>query len=175
VRFLQRMLRRHHYAVAINGVFDAGTSRAVLAFRKLTGRQRVPVADRSVYRGILRGEGAFKVRYPGDGKHVEGDLTHQVLALIRPGGKVFRIYPTASGAPGTPTVLGRFRVYSKQPGINAKGMVNSSYFTGGYAIHGYASVPAYPASHGCMRVPIPDALAIFNWLNLGDRVDVYYR
>ena len=175
VRFLQRMLDRKHYAVRVTGDFDADTSRAVLAFRKLTNRVRVPVADRDVFKGLLNGEGAFKVRYREDGKHVEGDLTHQVLALINPGGKVFRIYPTASGAPGTPTVLGRFHVYSKTPGTNAKGMVYSSYFIRGYAIHGYASVPSYPASHGCMRVPIPDAIAIFNWLNLGDGVDVYYR
>jgi peptidoglycan hydrolase-like protein with peptidoglycan-binding domain len=175
VRFLQRILRRKHYAVNVTGSFDADTSRAVLAFRKLTNRARLPVADRDVFKGLLNGEGAFKVRYRGDGKHVEGDLTHQVLALINPGGKVFRIYPTASGAPGTPTVLGRFHVYSKTPGINAKGMVYSSYFIRGYAIHGYRDVPSYPASHGCMRVPIPDAIAIFNWLNLGDGVDVYYR
>lgn len=175
VRFLQRMLLRRHYAVRVTGAFDADTSRAVLAFRKLTNRTRTPVADRDVFKGLLEGQGAFKVRYPEDGKHVEGDLTHQVLALINPGGKVFRIYPTASGAPGTPTVLGRFHVYSKQPGTNAKGMVYSSYFIRGYAIHGYRDVPTYPASHGCMRVPIPDAIAIYDWINLGDGVDVYYR
>jgi hypothetical protein len=175
VRFLQRILRRRHYAVNLTGQFDAATSRAVLAFRKLTNRSRVYRADRDVFKGLLNGEGAFKVRYPGDGKHVEGDLTHQVLALIKPGGHVYRIYPTASGAPGTPTVLGRFHVYSQTPGTNAKGMVYSSYFIRGYAIHGYATVPSYPASHGCMRVPIPDAIAIFKWLNLGDGVDVYYR
>ena len=64
----------------------------------------------------------------------------------------------SSGKPSTPTVLGRFRVYRKTPGTNAKGMVDSTYFIRGYAIHGYASVPTYNASHGCMRVPIPDAL-----------------
>jgi hypothetical protein len=175
VRFLQRMLLRRHYAVKLTGHFDADTSRAVLAFRKLTNRARLALADRDVFKGLLDGEGAFKVRYPADGKHVEGDLSHQVLALIDPGGKVFRIYPTASGAPGTPTVLGRFHVYSKQPGTNAKGMVYSSYFIRGYAIHGYRDVPTYPASHGCMRVPIPDAIAIYDWLDIGDGVDVYYR
>src|SRR3954454_1965092 len=175
VRFLQRILRRKHYAVNLTGQFDAPTSRAVLAFRKLTGRVRTPDAEHDVFKGLLDGEGAFKVRYPADGKHVEGDLTHQVLALINPGGHVYRIYPTASGAPGTPTVLGRFHVYSKTPGTNAKGMVYSSYFIRGYAIHGYRDVPSYPASHGCRRVPIPDAIAIFNWLTLGDGVDVYYR
>jgi lipoprotein-anchoring transpeptidase ErfK/SrfK len=30
-------------------------------------------------------------------------------------------------------------------------------FTSVYAIHGYNSVPAYPASHGCVRIPNWDA------------------
>jgi lipoprotein-anchoring transpeptidase ErfK/SrfK len=70
-------------------------------------------------------------------------------------------------------VLGRFRVYDKTFGTNSLGMVHTSYFIGGYAIHGYASVPTFPASHGCLRVPVPDARSIFRWLRVGDRVDVY--
>jgi lipoprotein-anchoring transpeptidase ErfK/SrfK len=76
----------------------------------------------------------------------------------------------SSGKPSTPTVLGRFRVYRKDPGTNSHGMVHSSYFIGGYAIHGYASVPAYNASHGCLRVPIPDSWSIYNWVRMGDVV-----
>ncbi len=58
-------------------------------------------------------------------------------------------------------MLGSFRVYLKTSGTNAKGMVHSAYFIRGYATHGYASVPIFPASHGCLRVPIPDALSLF--------------
>ena len=54
-------------------------------------------------------------------------------------------------------MLGSFRVYMKTPGTNAKGMVDSNYFIRGYAIHGYVDVPAFNASHGCLRIPIPDA------------------
>jgi lipoprotein-anchoring transpeptidase ErfK/SrfK len=79
----------------------------------------------------------------------------------------------SSGKPGTPTVVGSFRVYLKAFGTNAKGMVHSSYFVRGYAIHGYWSVPIYPASHGCLRVPLEEALSIFSWVRYGDRVDVY--
>jgi lipoprotein-anchoring transpeptidase ErfK/SrfK len=61
----------------------------------------------------------------------------------------------------------------KQPGTNAKGMVHSSYFIRGYAIHGYSSVPPYNASHGCLRVPVPNAWFIYNWVKMGDRVSVY--
>jgi lipoprotein-anchoring transpeptidase ErfK/SrfK len=67
-------------------------------------------------------------------------------------------------------VRGRFRVYRKQPGTNSHGMVDSSYFIRGYAIHGYASVPVYPASHGCLRVPIVDARPIYDWVRIGDVV-----
>ena len=79
----------------------------------------------------------------------------------------------SSGAPSTPTVVGSFKVYLKMPGTNAKGMVHSAYFIRGYATHGYASVPTYPASHGCLRVPIPDAKRLFNWIKIGTPVDVY--
>ena len=79
----------------------------------------------------------------------------------------------SSGKPSTPTIQGHFRVYSKTPGTNAKGMYMSSYFIRGYAIHGYPSVPVFPASHGCLRVPNSEAVSIFNWLSIGDIVDVY--
>lgn len=174
VRLLQRLLARKGYVPGRRGLFDARTARAVLAFRKVSGMARTSVPDRSVFRRLVRGGGRFAVRHPGHGRHIEADLTRQVIALIDRG-RVQRIYPISSGAPATPTVLGSYRVYRKDPGTNAKGMVFSSYFTGGYAIHGYASVPIYPASHGCLRTPVPDAVPIFDWLKLGNRVDVYYR
>ncbi|MBI5106313.1 MAG: murein L,D-transpeptidase [Solirubrobacterales bacterium] len=172
VRLLQQRLARLGYVVGRRGVFDGRTARAVLAFRKVTGMARTIEASEEVFRRLARGQGAFKVRYPGHGKHVEADLSRQVLVFAR-GAKVERIYHISSGAPGTPTILGSFRVYMKTPGTNAKGMVFSSYFIRGYAIHGYASVPVFNASHGCLRVPVPDAVSIYNWVQMGDRVDVY--
>ena len=85
-----------------------------------------------------------------------------------------RAYTTSSGKPSTPTVLGNFRFYMREPGTNGHGMVDSTYFIRGYAIHGYYDVPTYNASHGCLRVPIPDAFAIYSWIHLGDQIDVYY-
>jgi L,D-transpeptidase catalytic domain/Putative peptidoglycan binding domain len=172
VRTLQRRLKGLGYVVGAPGLYDARTARAVLAFRKVTGMARTSEATRDVFRALAHGRGAFRVRYPSHGKHVEADLSLQVLALIR-GRRVERIYPISSGKPSTPTVLGTFRVYSKTPGTNAKGMVFASYFRGGYAIHGYAEVPPFAASHGCLRTPVPDAVPIYDWLSFGDIVDVY--
>lgn len=173
VSLLQQRLAAVGYAVPRSGVYDPGTERAVLAFRKVGGMARVTTLDGTIVDRLLRGVGGFRVRFPKHGRHVEANLGWQVLALIDKG-KVVRAYTTSSGKPSTPTVLGSFRFYEKDFGTNAKGMVDSNYFFRGYAIHGYFDVPPYNASHGCLRVPIPDAPAIFQWVHLGDRIDVYY-
>jgi hypothetical protein len=173
VRLLQSELDALHYAVPLSGSFDEGTGQALIAYRKMTGLERVPYAGRQVFELLARRAGRFHVRYPRDGRHVEANLTKQVLAEIEPGGRVRRIYMMSSGKPSTPTVIGRFQVYLKTPGENSEGMVDSNYFIRGYAIHGYAEVPTYAASHGCLRVPIPDAPAIYAWVQVGAPVDVY--
>jgi peptidoglycan hydrolase-like protein with peptidoglycan-binding domain len=173
VRLLQSELNVLHYAVPLSGTFDEGTGRALTAYRKVAGLERVPYAGSQVFERLEHGGGAFHVRYPRDGRHVEADLTKQVLAEIDSGGHVQSIYEMSSGKPSTPTVIGHFQVYSKTPGTNAKGMVDSNYFIRGYAIHGYAEVPTYAASHGCLRVPVPNAAAIFGWVQMGTGVDVY--
>jgi lipoprotein-anchoring transpeptidase ErfK/SrfK len=173
MRLFQKHLSKLHYAVSRSGIYDDSTARAVMAYRKVGGMARTYSATESIVRRVLAGKGAFKAKYPGDGRHVEADLSRQVLALINRRGKVYRVYHTSTGAPATPTVIGRFRTYRKSPGTNAKGMVHSSYFIRGYAIHGYASVPPYNASHGCLRVPIPNALSIYNWVRMGTVVRVY--
>ena len=172
VRLLQSQLAKLGYVVGRPGLYDARTARAVLVFRKITGMRRTTIASGDVFRRLAAGRGGFHVRFPSHGKHVEADLSRQVIALIR-NGKAERIYPVSSGKPSTPTIRGHFRVYLKAPGTNAKGMYMSSYFIRGYAIHGYPSVPVFPASHGCLRVPNTEAVSIFNWLSPGDIVDVY--
>lgn len=175
VAVLQSQLSKLRYAVPLNGDFEEATGRAVVAYRKETGLARIPSTDATMFHLLERGAGAFHVRYPQDGRHVEADLTKQVLAEIEPGGRVREIYTMSSGKPSTPTVIGHFQVYSKTPGTNSEGMVDSNYFIRGYAIHGYAEVPTYAASHGCLRVPIPDAPAIYGWVQLGTPVDVYFE
>jgi peptidoglycan hydrolase-like protein with peptidoglycan-binding domain len=170
---LQRALGALHYAVPESGYFDEATADAVIAFRKLSGLALVSYADGSVFRALRRGEGAFRVRYPRDGRHVEADLSKQVLAEIAPHGRVQNIYPMSSGKPSTPTVTGHFRVYEKTPGFNSEMMLDSNYFISGYAIHGYPEVPTYAASHGCLRVPNLDAPSIYAWVQIGTPVDVY--
>jgi len=174
VKYLQKRLARLGYVVGKRGYYDARTGRAVLAFRKVTAMARNYVATGEVFSRLAKGWGRFKVRYKDHGRHVEGDMTHQVMALIDHG-KAVRIYPISSGKSSTPTILGNFSVYRKEPGTNSHGMIFSAYFIRGYALHGFVDVPVYPASHGCLRIPPPDAVSVYNWINIGTRVDTYYR
>ncbi len=172
VLLLQRGLRSLGYAVNVTGFYNGATSRAVLAFRKANGMARNGHAGTDVYGKVFRGRGRVTLRFPRAGRHVEFDWSRQILILADKG-RAFRVFHASSGKPSTPTVFGTYHFYSKTPGTNSHGMVNSSYFIRGYAIHGYAEVPPYAASHGCIRVPIPNSAYIYGWIPLGMTIFVY--
>jgi hypothetical protein len=172
VRLLQLGLARLAYVTPRTGHFDDATGRALIAYRKVNGMSRIPSANATIFKRLFAGKGGFRLRYPKAGKHVEFDWSRQVLVLADRGAPE-RIYHASSGKPSTPTVFGTFSFYRKSRGTNAKGMVDSNYFIRGYAVHGYAEVPTYAASHGCIRVPVPNAASIFSWISLGDRIFVY--
>jgi L,D-transpeptidase catalytic domain len=174
VTLIQQRLNVLHVYVPQSGVYDTYTGLAVDAYHRLLGHGVSQSLDGATVSELLGGAGTFHVRYPKDGTHVEGDLSRQLIAEIN-GSKVVWIYPISSGKPSTPTVLGRFRVYYRVPGYLPDGMYFSSFFFRGYAIHGYNPAPDYPASHGCMRLPIIDAISVYDWVNYGDWVDVYYE
>ncbi len=172
VQLIQQRLAALHLYIPQTGVYDQGTGLAVDAYHRLLGWGTYQTLDGRTVSGLLDGFGAFKVRYPSDGRHVEGDIGEQLLALID-GSRVESIYPISSGKPSTPTILGRFSVYEKVPGYLPDGMYYSNFFYSGYAIHGYDPAPDYPASHGCTRLPIVDAISVYNWVDVGTRVDTY--
>jgi hypothetical protein len=174
VTLIQQRLNALHVFVPQSGVYDTYTGLAMDAYHRLLGHGVSQSLDAATVSELMAGVGAFHVRYPKDGTHVEGDLSRQLLAEIN-GSQVKWIYPISSGKPSTPTVLGRFRVYYRVPGYLPDGMYYSSFFFRGYAIHGYNPAPDFPASHGCMRLPIIDAISVFDWVKMGDWVDVYYE
>jgi hypothetical protein len=172
VDLVQQRLAALHIYIPQTGVWDSGTQWAIDAYHRLLDRGYSTVLDPATLNDLLAGEGTFTVRYPQQGPHVEGNLGKQLAALIN-GSKVYWIFPISSGKPSTPTILGSFQIYNRVPGYLPDGMYYSDFFIRGYALHGYDPSPDYPASHGCMRLPIQDAIAAFNWLQIGDWVDVY--
>ena len=173
VELIQQRLAALHFYIPQTGVYDSGTGWALDAYHRLLRWGTSPTLGPATINALLNGTGAFHVRFPKQGRHAEGNIGLQLLALAD-GSKVDLIFPISSGKPSTPTVLGSWQIYRRTPGYLPDGMYYSDFFTGGYAIHGYNPAPDYPASHGCMRLPIADAIPAFDWLAIGDWVDTYY-
>jgi hypothetical protein len=172
VRLIQSRLAALHFYIPQTGTYDSGTGLALDAYHRLLGWGTSQSLDSRTIEYLLDGRGKFHVHFPGQGRHAEANLSQQLLALTS-GSHVQAIFPISSGKPSTPTILGSYRIYYRLPGYNSEGMYYSDFFIRGYAIHGYNPAPNYPASHGCLRLPIQDAIWVYNWLALGDWVDVY--
>lgn len=95
-----------------------------------------------------------------------------MLLLVR-NGRVQRAIHVSSGA-GAATPLGHFRIYRREAMSWSVPvhvwMPLAQYFYGGYALHDFAAVPAYPASHGCVRVPQSESRAVWRFASIGMRV-----
>jgi N-acetylmuramoyl-L-alanine amidase len=166
-----RLLQRAGYHMEdVTDHVDESTDLAIIAMRKVNDLPRSESYDPSLFTMLLRDRGAFEPVHDQDGRYVEVDLSRQVMALIEDG-KPTDVIHVSTGAFGTPT--GTYHFYSRGPGYNAKGMYYSVSYSGNYATHGYASVPYYPASHGCIRNPESDSVYIYNWISLGDPIYIY--
>lgn len=172
-KFFNRELRGAGYHMGSIGKRLNWASRlGILAFRKVNGMKWNTGYSKRIFRKLLLGTGSFRPRRKAAGRHVEADLSRQVMALVV-NGRAAHVFHVSSGTSSTPTVTGRFRFYLRQPGYNGKRMYYSVYFTGNYATHGFDPVPTYPASHGCLRNPIPYSRFIYGWVQMGMLMWVY--
>jgi hypothetical protein len=168
---LELRLRGLHYALRPpNQFYGVDTYEAVLAFEKVHRMNRSGRVGWAVWNKL----GVAKVpkAHRAFGDHIEVDKTRQVLFEVRRG-IVVRVIHVSTGATGN-TPVGNWHVYWKQAGLNSHGMYYSLYWLRGFAIHGYASVPAWPASHGCVRIPMWLAPGLYSRWGLGTMVFVYY-
>jgi peptidoglycan/xylan/chitin deacetylase (PgdA/CDA1 family) len=167
VRRLQKQLTQATFpAGAPDGVFGSGTLQAVLAFEKLYGLERDGIVD-PVQMGRIVTATAPNAPKRKRRNFIEVDIERQILFEVKDG-KVINTLPvsTANGEyyrsqSGSlaiaSTPRGEFEIERKIPGWRQSylgTLYKPMYFRGGYAIHGSPSVPAYPASHGCIRIPM---------------------
>jgi len=160
------------------------TKYAVLAFQRVEGRSQTGTLDAGDIEALL----AAKRPVPRETgyAHIEVDLQRQVLFVVDQNNGVSLVLPISSGSgklytfegktSRAVTPRGRFTVYRKVQGWRKAplGMIYyPSYFNEGWAIHGSTSVPNYPASHGCIRIPIPTAKQLSDITPVGTVVLVY--
>jgi hypothetical protein len=172
VKGFKSALAKMGYVSGGGSCFNGRLGREVLAYRKVNGMSRTEQAGAALVKGAFGGRGGYRVRYPGAGEHAEVPLSKQVLVLAK-GERPFAIYPVSTGKPSTPTITGHYHFYLRSPGYNSEGMYYSFYWHNGYAVHGYAEVPNYAASHGCVRTFIADQPRIYNELNQGESIFVF--
>jgi peptidoglycan hydrolase-like protein with peptidoglycan-binding domain len=168
VAALEQRLDELHYAIRDHaGVYDDDDWQAVLAFQKVNGLGATGAVTPDLWRRLALA-GPPRARETGD--HVEVDKTRQVLVVVRDGQVVLATH-VSTGATGN-TPVGTWHVYRKVVGWSWV-LWYPSYFLRGFAIHGYPEVPAYPASHGCVRVPMWLAPQLFTQIPVGSTVRVY--
>ena len=165
-------LAKMGYVSGGGNCFTARLGREVLAYRKVNDMDRTKKAGPGILKSVFADQGGYHVKYPSAGEHAEVPIAKQVLVLIKDG-KPFAIYPVSTGKPSTPTVTGHYEFYRQEPGYNSEGMYYSFYWHNGYAVHGYAEVPNYAASHGCVRTFIADQPRIYEQLHFGESIFVF--
>lgn len=159
---------------AATGTNDYATQQAVIGFQASQGLGRDGVVGPITAKALAKATPITPLS-TGAARRVEV-RNGQGLAIFISNGAVVRVVHVSSGAAATPTPPGRYAVFRKERNSWSVPfkvwLPYASYFTGGIAFHEYTPVPAYPASHGCVRVPVPDAKWAYNFLGLGTQVVV---
>ena len=168
----------------IDGSFDVQTAFAVVAFQKVTGMSRTGRATDDVVAALASAGRPAAMLPAGGPDRVEVDIKRQVLELWQHGALV-RTLPVSTGSGQrycvdgecdvAVTPGGSFRIGRKILGDHVSKLghlYNPLFFNGGIAIHGEPAVPSYPASHGCVRIPMGDSLWFYNAVPAGTPVYV---
>jgi lipoprotein-anchoring transpeptidase ErfK/SrfK len=181
----RRLSELGYRILKIDGVADASTVHAIVAFQKVEGLKRTGKLD-AVLLEKMRAAQRPTSRYWTGAVHVEVDLARQVLFFVDEEAIVKYTIPISSGnekyyyeegkRQKAHTPRGRFKIVRKINGVRKAplgSLYYPSYIYAGIAIHGSNSVPAYPASHGCIRIPRFADREVFAMAPIGMEVMVY--
>ena len=160
---------------AVDGLNGYRTQQAVIAFQSWEGLGRDGVVGPQTS-AALATAGRPKPAGGGPAKRIEVYIERGVTLLIA-GGRTKRAIHSSAGAPGTDTPTGRYQVFRKELRSWSvpfeTWLPYASYFNNGIAFHEYPDVPPYPASHGCVRLPAPEAPGVYAFASIGTTVVVY--
>ncbi|WP_283133730.1 L,D-transpeptidase family protein [Rhizohabitans arisaemae] len=193
VKQLQTRLKELGYEPGkIDGRYGGATMTAVWAFQKVQGIKPSSTVASKTWQALEEPVAPKPLVPRGKPDRAEVDLTRQLLFLYK-GGEVILIshVSSGSGVPYTEKTVwqGQERIFrgdSKTPPGNFKTtwrrsgwhksylgeLYNPIFFNGGIAFHGALSVPLYPASHGCVRLPMHVAEELPKLLGTGVPVHV---
>jgi photosystem II stability/assembly factor-like uncharacterized protein len=161
---------------AVTGKADYRTSQALMAFQAWNGLARDGVAGVATRKKLVSASVPTPRPASASGHYVEVFRSLGVCLCID-NGAVVRAVHCSTGRPGLATTPGTWSVYLKSVRFWSKEyqswMPFASFFHNGEGLHGYDDVPAYPASHGCVRLPMPEAPWVYQFAYIGATVYVY--
>ena len=190
----KKLLSLGFWLLTPSGKYDETTRQAVMAFQKYY--QLRPTGSMNDATAFLLDKMEIRPQAQAtEGTLAEVDKTRQLLFLVEDG-ITKHVINTSTGDDrpyvepdmNTPGVLirgtaitpvGKFKMNRERPDgwwVGDLGQIyRPKYFIGGVAIHGSQTVPAYPASHGCVRVTTAamDMIWDSGLLPLGADVVVY--
>lgn len=132
---------------------------------------------------LLLSWGAIRCVVVAGEKRVEINLTRQELIAYQGDLELIRT-PISSGRRGYRTPTGTFTAGPAKHRMHYSTLYENSpmpysiQVSGNIFLHGYHSVPRYPASHGCIRVPLKGwnpAKWLFDWTDVGTEIRIYYE
>jgi hypothetical protein len=137
-----------------DGRFGPATQNAILAFQKWERLGRTGLLDAQTKARLATATHPMPITQGAAGKRAEVLIDRQVALLID-NNQVVRTIAVSTGKPSTPTPPGSYRVYAKIPRWWStpfrEWLPWAVPFVGGIAFHELGDVPAFPASHGCVR------------------------
>ena len=154
----------------VDGTFDQYTRFAVIAFQKVADLHVDGLAGPAVLGALDNPPAPPVLGSGGAASRVEVDLGKQLMVVYQ-GGRPVLITHISTGNNETfcssgrcrqaVTPTGSFKFFRRVSGWRTAELgriYNPVYFTDdGVAVHGSTSVPLYPASHGCVRIPMHTA------------------
>jgi hypothetical protein len=164
---------------AVTGTYDYRTSQAVMAFQSWEGLGRDGIYGPATA-AKLGTAAAPALKNNRSGRWIEIHRSRGVV-LLGENKTLVRAIHTSTGRGGDSndvgTPPGKFKIYRKERNSWSvpykTWLPYASYWNGGWAFHAYPDVPAYPASHGCARLPVPEAPFVYEFARMGTVVYVY--
>jgi hypothetical protein len=162
-------------AEAVTGAWNARTSHAVVAFQAWQRLARDGIVGPQTLAAL---ENAVRPKPTSKlgGRRIEVYREKGVTLLVEHA-KVVRALHSSSGKRTYETPAGSFSIFRKERNSWSVPyqvwLPYASYFNGGIAFHAYPEVPAHPASHGCVRLPVPEAPFVYSFMSIGTPVTVY--
>jgi lipoprotein-anchoring transpeptidase ErfK/SrfK len=159
----------------VDGQAGPTTQSAVLAFQKWEGLERDGVLGPQTLRRLQTAERPEPITRGRGGKRAEVLLDRQV-ALAIDDNRLVRVIHVSTGKASTATPPGDFKVYAKIAKWWSvpfrEWLLWAVPFNGGIAFHEFPEVPAYAASHGCVRNQHTTARWMYDFSEVGMPVKV---